>query len=94
MTIPCRCFNRIHGVTCFTRKSLAKHPDDYAAVRYQPRCPSCGARQWHVDKHRVRVEMARGKSCDCGGYWFVHRRGSRMCHHHPNAERHQSERYA
>ena len=91
MTIPCRCHNRINGRVCFTRKSLSRKPDDYAAVRYQPRCPGCGARKWHVDKWRVRHEL--GKACNCGGYWFPHRLGSKYCYSHPEVERNQTERY-
>lgn len=37
--------------------------------------------------------MARKKGCDCGGYHFSHRKGSKYCHYHPDAEKHQSERY-
>ena len=93
MGVQCRCFNRINGKVCFTRKSLAKHPRQYVEVRNQPKCPSCGGRQWHVDKYRIKVELTYARSCDCGGYHFIHRKGSKYCYHHPQAEQHHTERY-
>jgi hypothetical protein len=38
--------------------------------------------------------MQGANSCDCGGYHFVHRRKSKFCYHHPDAEKNHSERYA
>ena len=84
MTLPCRCHNRINGKTCFTRKSLAQRPEHY--VR-QPRCPSCGARKWAIDKWRIKHEIwGYGDTCNCGGYWFPHRKGSKYCEWHPEWE--------
>lgn len=93
MTFPCRCYNRIKGKVCFTRKSLRMRPEQYADAWRQPKCPSCGARKWHVDKYRVRKEMGWKPMCNCGGYHFYHRKGSKFCYHHPNAEQHHVERY-
>lgn len=92
MPVPCRCHNRINGRRCDTRRSLAKLPDHYTEVRYQPKCPSCGARKWYVDRYRIRKE--HGTGCDCGGYWFIHRKGSEYCYHHPDAEKHHKARYS
>lgn len=90
MTVPCRCLTQINGVRCHQRKSLARRPQDY--IR-QPKCPACGARRWYIDRYRLRIEMDRKQSCDCGGYHFIHRRGSKYCYHHPNAEINHAERY-
>lgn len=75
MTIACRCKN------CGTRKSLNHKPDWY--IR-QPKCPSCGLRAWRIDKYRIRREYAPG--CNCGGYHFPHREGSKFCHYNPDYE--------
>jgi len=93
MGVPCRCINRIGGKTCFTRKTLAMKPEHYTAVRYQPKCPSCGVRHWMIDKYRIKVEKARSRICYCGGMHFVHRKGCKFCYHHPNAEQDHIERY-
>lgn len=92
MTIPVRCFNRIGGTVCFTRRSLSRPPSQYSAERYIPRCPSCGARKWMIDKYRVRRELGPRNTCYCGGYHFIHRKGSKYCEHNPNYEANWAER--
>lgn len=80
---------------CGTRRTLRMHPSQYSAPRYVPQCPSCGARNWMVDTNRIRHLRSRKDNCYCGGYpsdW-PHRRGSKYCHYHPDAERLQDERY-
>lgn len=64
---PCRCRK------CGARRTIRKPPDEY--VRRAPRC-SCGGRL-RVDWHRKFKEGKRYR-CDCGAWWFPHRRGS--CH--------------
>jgi hypothetical protein len=92
--IPCRCGHTVGGRTCFTRKTLAKRPEDYADRRYMPRCPGCGSRKWMVDKWRTKHEVwGNRETCNCGGYHFIHRLGSKFCYSHPKAEQHHSERY-
>lgn len=59
----------------------------------QPQCPQCGQRHWYIDRYRIKVELAKNRTCDCGGYHFVHRKGSKYCYHHPDAEKHHTERY-
>lgn len=90
MTVPCRCLTRVNGVKCTQRKSLAKHPRDY---KRQPECPQCHQRHWYVETYRLKKEMGYRPACECGGYHFRHRRGSKFCYYHPNAEEHHSERY-
>lgn len=107
MTIQCRCTARIKvdrtytrkngqvchitSRTCDARKSLARHPNQYER---QPKCPRCGARNWRVDRYRIRKELPRQEKCYCSGYpqmaanGIPHRKGSRQCDHHPlNADR-------
>jgi hypothetical protein len=78
---------------CGTRRTLRKHPLEYSAERYTPQCPTCGARNWTVDTNRIRTLRSGREVCGCGGYHFTHRRGSRYCLEHPDAERLQDERY-
>jgi len=59
---------------CATRKVLNRHPDHY--IR-QPKCHHCGARNWRP------VKRNRQRTCNCNGYWFPHRAGSRCCEEHP-----------
>jgi hypothetical protein len=60
-----------------------------------PKCHYCGKRKWFVDKWRIRHEThGRGPTCACGGYPFLHRRGSKFCYHNPNAEAHHTERHS
>ena len=78
---------------CGARRTLRKHPSEYSAERYIPQCPVCGARNWMVDTNRIRTLRSGVQVCDCGGYHFQHRRGSRYCYYHPDAEQLQDERY-
>lgn len=68
---------------------LSMLPTDYIRP---PRCPHCGGRRWYLDKQIVK-RHARER-CDCGGLHFVHRKGTRYCYHHPDAEKDHAERYA
>ncbi|WP_375591564.1 hypothetical protein [Chitiniphilus eburneus] len=65
----CRCRH------CQTRKKLARHPDHYLR---QPACPTCGARDWRVDRWMMRRDT-HALACTCGGYRFWHRQGSLRC---------------
>jgi hypothetical protein len=64
---------------CEARRVLSKHPDQYARL---PVCSGCGARSWRADRWMNRRKTGLGISgmgCDCGGYWFRHRKGSLYC---------------
>jgi hypothetical protein len=87
---PCRCLTRINGVKCTGRRSLRMKPEHYTI---QPKCASCGKRHWYIDKYRMRKEMGRGPSCMCGGLHFPHRKGTKFCYSHPNAEADHTDRY-
>jgi len=78
---------------CGARRTLRKHPTKYSAERYIPQCPSCGARNWLVDTNRIKRLRSGKDACYCGGYHFQHRRGSRYCYYHPDAEQLQAERW-
>lgn len=98
MTVQCRCFNRVNGRTCFARKSLAKPPALYSAPHYMPRCPTCGARKWAIDKYRIRTELRIREKCWCTGYPVLsskgaaHTKGSKYCVHHPHGIYNQAKR--
>jgi hypothetical protein len=77
MRFRCRCSRK----ACQARKTLAKHPDDYAAGR-TPRCPMCGNRKWRVDGWRHKHELHR--YCWCNGAHYPHRYGSSVCLAHPH----------
>lgn len=61
---------------CLTRRVLKQHPDYYQIV---PRCRCCGARDFRV------VKKHRQVTCNCEGWWFPHRKGSKHCFY--NTER-------
>jgi len=93
MGLPCRCIAQHKGKVCFTRRSLAMRPEQYSAERYIPRCPSCGARKWMIDRWRLKHEVrGKGDTCYCSGYHFMHRKGSKYCEHNPNWEANWEER--
>jgi hypothetical protein len=108
MGVQCRCNNPIRikdgairvrpsgtvyqrkTVQCGARQTLAKNPKDYIRL---PKCRQCGGQTWMVDRNRIRRLRSGVDICGCGGYHFQHRRGSKFCYHHPNAEQHHTERY-
>ncbi|AWM87347.1 hypothetical protein C4E04_11785 [Microvirga sp. 17 mud 1-3] len=66
----CRCRK------CEARRVLPRHPDDYLRP---PRC-ACGAKSWRIDRWmNTRDTSMHGAGCNCSGYWFTHRRGSKFC---------------
>lgn len=79
---PCRCLK------CRHRRSLNHKPDDYVRP---PKCKFCGSTKWWLDTYRMKKEMDSKLTCNCGGYWFPHRKGSKFCHYHPNAEQIHTE---
>lgn len=89
---PCRCLTRKNGVRCNGRRSFRMKPEQYEPGRI-PKCPLCAGKKWFIDKYRIRVEMAQGRTCACSGYHFMHRKGSKFCFHHPDADVFHSARY-
>lgn len=72
MRWTCRCTKE----ACKTRRSLARHPSEYFIP---PKCPGCGGRKWRWDRWQ---QAARRRGiCQCGGYHFLHRVGSKWCEH-------------
>lgn len=72
MTFLCRCAN----ATCRKRRALRRKPEDYIRP---PQCVDCGGRRYHHDIWQERKNAEAG--CNCSGYWFRHRRGSKWCEH-------------
>lgn len=69
---------------CEARRTLARKLDDYIRT---PPCRSCGSKKYRVDRWRHKHE--RGKNAPICKDWrccygFIHRKGSRLCIHHPN----------
>ena len=81
----CRCSNS----KCRTRRTLAKHPDEY---RTQPKCQYCGKRQWTVDADRMKRWYCEARLCTCEGYHHKHRKGSPFCKHNAMGEYRQALR--
>lgn len=62
---------------CEGRRVLRQHPDHYLRP---PKC-ACGAKDWRLDMWMTnRKTGLDGQGCDCSGYWFRHRMGSKHCH--------------
>lgn len=66
----CRCANR----KCRRRRALRHKPEWY---KRPPKCYGCGGRKWYWDKWQERKN--RRFVCNCAGYWFRHRLGSKFC---------------
>ena len=95
MSVPCRCIGRVSRAgggtrTCDTRKTLSKRPADYVRP---PVCLACGSTKWMIDRYRRKVELPMQEKCWCEGYSFQHRKGSRLCVHHPSFETVMNETY-
>lgn len=74
--LPHRCWR------CDLRRTLSKRLDDYVRT---PKCKRCGTRSLYLCKDRLAKNWGRKHKCNCGGYWFPHRKGSKWCEHHPRA---------
>lgn len=81
--MPHRC------VKCEARRTLPKLWTDY---QRPPRGQVCGYYRLYPCQDRLAHRWGRVKACNCGGYWFKHRKGSRFCYENPNAEKHWIER--
>jgi hypothetical protein len=68
---------------CQARRVLAHHPDWYKRI---PKCRSCGAQDYRPVKNYHRPV------CECTGYHFIHRKGSKHCDFHPRGLFHQAVR--
>jgi len=73
MNIPHRCSDN----SCQAGVSLPKRWQDY---KKPPTCKTCGYYRLRVDTYRLRVERKKNK-CNCDGYHFPHRKGSKWCEH-------------
>lgn len=76
-------------VKCEARKTLPKLWTEYIRP---PKCQVCGYHRLYPCCDRLAENWGRKRSCNCGGRWFKHRKGSKYCFYHPNAERDHAER--
>lgn len=60
---------------CEARRVLRRHPDAYYRL---PSCKVCGRRSYRVDRWMMQRDTWAA-ACKCGGYWFIHRKGSLHC---------------
>jgi hypothetical protein len=74
---------------CNHRKTLRKKWADYVRP---PKCEECGHKQLYLCRDRMAARWGRKHKCLCGGYEFMHRKGSKYCYHSKQADRHQIER--
>jgi hypothetical protein len=81
--MPHRC------ISCGHRKTLSRLWSDYIRP---PKCEHCGYYRLTPCRDRLAANWGRKHACNCGGYWFKHRKGSRFCYQNPNAEQHYIER--
>lgn len=77
----CRCGR------CQARHTFSRHPDYFVRPK---RCRVCGHTHFYRDKWMHR--RGRQQKCECGGYHFPHRKGSKFCYEHPHAEFIHTER--
>lgn len=74
---------------CWARRTLSMMVSEYVRP---PKCRKCGATKMFFCKDRVASRHGRKLKCNCGGYHFPHRKGSKHCHENPNVEAHWLER--
>lgn len=73
--IPCRCMK------CWKRRNLPKYPAEYVTP---PKCKQCGAPITYVCRDRWSKKDKRNIKCNCTGYMFQHRKGSKWCYYNVN----------
>jgi hypothetical protein len=83
--MPHRC------VRCEARKTLSRLWTEYLRP---PKCGVCGYPRLYPCPDRLASKWGRKHGCNCGGYHFKHRKGSKFCHENPNVEQHYIEREA
>lgn len=78
-----------------TRKMYHINQSGKRVQIYASKICHCGHARFYLDKERnARMLGVRPDPCYCEGYKHPHRKGVRMCIHHPNAElNHRVERY-
>lgn len=69
---------------CYRRTGFNKRLELYSEKfqKQNERC-ECGGK-WIFDGYRSSGEEHRRVQCNCGGYHFPHRKGSRFCEHNLN----------
>lgn len=77
MSVPYRC-NRCRQRKSFTDKQLRAYKTDKSF-----KCSQCSG-IFKPDKYRIKNEKGRTNICNCGGYLFEHRKGSKFCFDNSN----------
>ncbi len=81
--LPHRC------IKCNARRTLDRR---WSLYMRPPKCLTCGYYRLRPCFDRLAAAHGRKKACNCGGYHFRHRRGSKHCEHNQRAEQHYVER--
>jgi len=68
---------------CWKRVTLAKPLAEYIRP---PKCKGCGSTKLFLCKDRLPQRWGRKKKCNCGGWWFPHRKGCKGCYESPTIE--------
>lgn len=79
--LPHRC------TKCEARHTFSRKWDTFDREKH---CRVCGHRRFFVDQWMRR--RGRQQKCNCGGYWFPHRKRSKYCYENPQAELYWAER--
>ena len=80
--LPHRC------TRCEARHTFSRKWNTFERVKI---CRNCGHRRFFVDKWMLR--RGRQQKCNCGGYWFPHRKGSKFCYENPGSHIHWEARH-
>ena len=60
------------------RVTLKKRKEEYVT---EPRCKCCGG-ELAIDTYRQSKKETKKFNCNCDGYHFTHRIGSKWCNHY------------
>ena len=82
-TIPHRC------VKCEQRRTLTQLWERY---QRPPACRGCGYYRLYACRDRLPGRWGGKHKCQCGGYHFPHRKGSRFCEANPRVAEHTAGR--
>ncbi len=77
MAFPHRCSR------CEKRHTFSRKWNQFVRLK---RCWFCGNKRFYVDRWMQR--RGRQQRCNCLGYWFPHRKGSKFCESNANYHEH------
>lgn len=82
-----RIWHRCSRESCKLRVTFSKHWENFIRPK---KCCGCGGTRFRVDKWAMKA--SKKNKCNCGGYHFPHRKGSKYCYENPQAEKHWTDR--